>query len=142
MNDLKTAQACAAKMYANDRASQALGIEIEIPEPGSAVATMTVREDMVNGFDMCHGGLIFTLADTAFAFACNAYNDLTVAGAGTIDFLRSAFLGDELKAVALEEHRGKRGGVYAVEVVNQRAQFVALFRGRAISRGEALIGED
>jgi acyl-CoA thioesterase len=117
MNDLKTARACAAKMYANDRASQALGIEIEIPEPGSAVATMTVREDMVNGFDMCHGGLIFTLADTAFAFACNAYNDLTVAGAGTIDFLRSAFLGDELKAVALEEHRGKRGGVYAVEVV-------------------------
>jgi acyl-CoA thioesterase len=142
MNDLKTARACAAKMYANDKASQALGIEIEIPEPGSAVATMTVREDMVNGFDMCHGGLIFTLADTAFAFACNAYNDLTVAGAGTIDFLRSAFLGDELKAVALEEHRGKRGGVYAVEVVNQRAQFVALFRGRAISRGEALIGED
>lgn len=142
MNDLKTARACAAKMYANDRASQALGIEIEIPEPGSAVATMTVREDMVNGFDMCHGGLIFMLADTAFAFACNAYNDLTVAGAGTIDFLRSAFLGDELKAVALEEHRGKRGGVYAVEVVNQRAQFVALFRGRAISRGEALIGED
>ena len=142
MNDLKTARACAAKMYANDKASQALGIEIEIPEPGSAVATMTVREDMVNGFDMCHGGLIFTLADTAFAFACNAYNDLTVAGAGTIDFLRSAYLGDELKAVALEEHRGKRGGVYAVEVVNQRAQFVALFRGRAISRGEALIGED
>ena len=142
MNDLKTARACAAKMYANDRASQALGIEIEIPEPGSAVATMTVREDMVNGFDMCHGGLIFTLADTAFAFACNAYNDLTVAGAGTIDFLRSAYLGDELKAVALEEHRGTRGGVYAVEVVNQRAQFVALFRGRAISRGEALIGED
>ena len=142
MNDLKTARACAAKMYANDRASQALGIEIEIPEPGSAVATMTVRENMVNGFDMCHGGLIFTLADTAFAFACNAYNDLTVAGAGTIDFLRSAYLGDELKAVALEEHRGTRGGVYAVEVVNQRAQFVALFRGRAISRGEALIGED
>ena len=142
MNDLKTARACAAKMYANDRASHALGIEIEIPEPGSAVATMTVREDMVNGFDMCHGGLIFTLADTAFAFACNAYNDLTVAGAGTIDFLRSAYLGDELKAVALEEHRGRRGGVYAVEVVNQRAQFVALFRGRAISRGEALIGED
>ena len=142
MNELKTARACAAKMYANDRAAQALGIEIEIPETGSAVATMTVREDMLNGFDLCHGGLVFTLADTAFAYACNAYNDLTVAGAGTVDFLRSAYLGDELKAVALEEHRGKRGGVYAVEVVNQRAEFVALFRGRAISRGEALIGED
>jgi acyl-CoA thioesterase len=142
MNDLKTARACAAKMYANDRASQALGIEIEIPEVGSAVATMTVGEEMVNGFDLCHGGLVFTLADTAFAYACNAYNDVTVAGAGTIDFLRTAFLGDELKAVALEEHRGKRGGVYAVEVVNQHAEFVALFRGRAISRGQALIGDD
>jgi acyl-CoA thioesterase len=142
MNDLKTARACAAKLYANDRASQALGIEIEIPETGAAAATMTVREDMVNGFDLCHGGLIFTLADTAFAYACNAYNDITVAGAGTVDFLRPAFLGDELKAVALEEHRGKRGGVYAVEVVNQQGEFVALFRGRAISRGEALIGDD
>ena len=142
MNDLKTARACAAKMYAKDRATQALGIEIEIPESGSAVATMTVREDMLNGFDLCHGGLIFTLADTAFAYACNAYNDLTVAGAGTVDFLRSAYLGDELKAVALEEHRGKRGGVYAVEVINQRAEFVALFRGRAISRGEALFGDE
>jgi acyl-CoA thioesterase len=142
MNELKTARACAAKLFSNDKASQALGIAIEIPETGSAVATMSVREDMVNGFDRCHGGLVFTLADTAFAYACNAYNDVTVAGAGTIDFLRPAFLGDELKAVALEEHRGKRGGVYAVEVVNQHAEFVALFRGRAICRGQALIGSD
>lgn len=139
MNELELARACAEKMYADDNASRALGIEIEIPEPGSAVATMTVREDMVNGLDICHGGLVFTLADTAFAFACNAYNDVTVAGAGSIDFLRPVFLGDELKAVALEEHRGRRGGVYAVEVVNQQRQFVALFRGRAISRGEKLL---
>jgi len=141
MEDLERARACAQRMYEKDRASQALGIEIEVPEPGSAVATMQVREDMVNGFDMCHGGLIFTLADTAFAFACNAYNDITVAGAATIDFLRPVMLGDVLKAVALEEHRGRRGGVYAVEVVNQRNQFVALFRGRSIRRGEALIDE-
>ncbi len=133
------ARACADKMYAADKASQALGIEIEIPEPGSAIATMRVRDDMVNGFDICHGGLVFTLADTAFAFACNAYNDLTVAGAGTIDFLRPVFLGDELRAVALEEHRGRRGGVYAVEVVNQQGEFVALFRGRAISRGQPIL---
>lgn len=139
MNDLETARACADKMYAADKASQALGIEIEIPEPGSAIATMRVRDDMVNGFDICHGGLVFTLADTAFAFACNAYNDLTVAGAGTIDFLRPVFLGDELRAVALEEHRGRRGGVYAVEVVNQQGEFVALFRGRAISRGQPIL---
>jgi acyl-CoA thioesterase len=77
MDELERAQACADRMYSEDKASQALGIEIEIPEPGSAVAKMTVREDMVNGFDICHGGLVFTLADTAFAFACNAYNDLT-----------------------------------------------------------------
>ena len=139
MNELELARACAEKMYADDHASRALGIEIEIPEPGSAVATMTVRKDMVNGFDICHGGLVFTLADTAFAFACNAYDDVTVAGAGSIDFLRPVFLGDELKAVALEEHRGRRGGVYAVEVVNQQSEFVALFRGRAIRRGEKLL---
>ena len=78
-DDLERARACANRMYENDKASQALGIEIEIPETGSAVATMTVREDMANGFDLCHGGLIFTLADTAFAFACNAYDDVTVA---------------------------------------------------------------
>ena len=139
MNELELARACADKMYANDDASRGLGIEIEIPEPGTAVAAMTVQKSMVNGFDICHGGYVFTLADTAFAFACNAYDDVTVAGAASIDFLRPVFLGDEVKAVALEEHRGRRGGVYAVEVVNQHGEFVALFRGRAISRGEKLL---
>ena len=139
MEALELARACADRMYANDTASKALGIEIEIPEVGSAVATMRIREDMTNGFDMCHGGLIFTLADSAFAFACNAYDDVTVAGSGTVEFLRPAFEGDELRAVALEEHRGKRSGVYAVEVVNQRDEFVALFRGRAVARGQSLL---
>lgn len=138
-DDLERARACADRMYRNDKASRALGIRIEIPEPGSAVASMTVREDMANGFDICHGGLIFALADTAFAFACNAYDDVTVAGSGTVEFLRPAFVGDELRAVALEEHRGKRSGVYAVEVVNQRDEFVALFRGRAVARGQSLL---
>jgi len=139
MEALELARACADRMYANDTASKALGIEIEIPEVGSAVATMRIREEMTNGFDICHGGLIFTLADTAFAFACNAYDDVTVAGSGTVEFLRPAFAGDELTAVALEEHRGKRSGVYAVEVVNQRSEFVALFRGRAVARGQSLL---
>ncbi len=139
MDDLERAQTCADRMYANDTASRALGIEIEIPETGSAIATMTVRPDMTNGFDLCHGGLIFTLADTAFAFACNAYDDVTVAGSGTVEFLRPAFEGDVLRAVALEEHRGKRSGVYAVEVINQRDEFVALFRGRAVARGQSLL---
>ena len=139
MEALELARACADRMYASDTASKALGIEIEIPEVGSAVATMRVRKDMTNGFDLCHGGLIFALADTAFAFACNAYDDVTVAGSGTVEFLRPAFEGDELRAVALEEHRGKRSGVYAVEVVNQRDEFVALFRGRAVARGQSLL---
>lgn len=139
MDALELARTCADRMYANDTASKALGIEIEIPEVGTAVATMRIREDMTNGFDICHGGLIFTLADTAFAFACNAYDDVTVAGSGTVEFLRPAFEGDELRAVALEEHRGKRSGVYGVEVVNQREEFVALFRGRAVARGQPLL---
>lgn len=139
MDKLERARACANRMYAGDKASQALGIEIEIPESGSAIATMRVREDMVNGFNICHGGLVFTLADTAFAFACNAYDDLTVAGSGMIEFLRPVYLDDVLRAVALEEHRGQRSGLYAVEVVNQHDEFVALFRGRSVSRGESVL---
>ena len=138
-DELQRARACADAMYANDKASQALGIEIEIPEPGSAIATMTVRDDMTNGFDICHGGLIFTLADTAFAFACNAYDDVTVAGSCTVEFIRPVFKDDELRAVALEEHRGRKSGIYAVEVLNQNDDFVALFRGRAVARGQALL---
>jgi acyl-CoA thioesterase len=112
MDDLERARACADRMYANDTASKALGIEIEIPEAG-----------------------------TAFAFACNAYDDVTVAGSGTIEFLRPVFLGDELRAVALEEHRGQRSGLYAVEVVNQDNECVALFRGRSVARGQPLLGD-
>ncbi len=138
-DDLERARACADAMYANDKASQALGIEIEIPEPGSAIATMTVRDDMTNGFDICHGGLIFTLADTAFAFACNAYDDVTVAGSGTVEFIRPVYKDDRLRAVALEEHRGRKSGIYAVEVLNQNDDFVALFRGRAVARGQRLL---
>jgi acyl-CoA thioesterase len=141
MNDLQRAQLCADKMYASDRASKALGIEIEIPEAGSAVATMYVRDDMVNGFDICHGGLVFTLADTAFAFACNAYDELTVAGSGSIEFLRPSVRGDQLRAVATEEHRGRKSGIYKVEVKNQDDKVVALFQGRSVSRGETILAD-
>ena len=141
MNDLERARACAEKMYAGDSASKALGIKIEIPEPGSAVATMHINEDMVNGFDICHGGLVFALADTAFAFACNAYDNLSVAGSGTIEFLRPVNLSDDLRALALEEHRGRRNGLYAVEVLNQHNEFVALFRGRSVSRGQRILDD-
>ena len=126
-------------MYDNDAASRALGISVEIPDVGEAVARMVVREDMVNGFDVCHGGLIFTLADTAFAFACNAYDDLTVAAAASIEFLRPALLGDELAASATERHRGKRSGIYDIEVVNGQGDRVALFRGRSATRRQKII---
>lgn len=139
MNELARARACAATMFDQDLASQALGIEIEIPRAGAAIATMLVRDDMVNGFDICHGGLVFTLADTAFAFACNAYDNLTVAGGGDIEFLCPARRGDRLRAEATEEYRGRRRGNYRVTVSNQDEQLVALFHGRSVSRGERVL---
>ncbi len=142
MNKLERARICAEKMFASDRASQLLGIEIVIPDVGASIASMRVRDDMLNGFDICHGGIVFSLADTAFAFACNAYDDVTVAAAGSIEFLRPARSGDELRAVALEEHRGRRTGLYTVEVFNQDEQRVAVFRGRSVSRGETLLSND
>jgi acyl-CoA thioesterase len=139
MGATETAKCCAEAMYANDAASKALGIHVDIPGAGRAIARMTVREDMVNGFDVCHGGLLFTLADTAFAFACNGYDDVAFAAAASIDFLRPARLGDELKATAREDYRGTKSGFYTVEVCNQCDEIIAVFRGRSASTGEALL---
>ena len=125
------ADASARAMYAEDGASQALGMRVLEVRPGCARLAMKVREDMVNGHQLCHGGLIFTLADSAFAFACNTYDLVTVAAAGTIEFLLSARLGDELTATAEERSRSKRTGVYDVTVRNQQGECVALFRGRS-----------
>ena len=100
---------------------------------------MRVRDDMTNGFDICHGGLIFTLADTAFAFACNAYDNLTVAGSASIEFLRPAMLGDRLEAVAREDYRGEKTGFYTIQVTNQDNEVVAMFRGRSSSRNEPIL---
>ena len=111
----------------------------ELQRARACAATMRVREDMVNGFNICHGGLVFALADTAFAFACNAYDDLTVAASGTIEFLHPAHLGDELRAVASENYRGRRRGIYTAEIFNQEDELVALFRGRSASRGKRLL---
>ena len=139
MDSTDIARRCANVMSANDAASKALGIRVEIPAAGEAVACMTVRDDMVNGFDVCHGGLLFTLADTAFAFACNAYDNLTFAAAANIEFIRPALLGDELRALAREDYRGSKRGLYTVELRNQREEVVALFHGRSASRGERLL---
>jgi acyl-CoA thioesterase len=133
------ARACADTMYANDRASAALGMTIVEVTEGRAELTMAVREDMVNGHDICHGGLIFTLADSAFAFACNSQNLNTVAAGARIEFLAPGKLGDQLTAVALQVSQGGRTGVYDVVVSNQDNRNVALFRGNSHRIGGALV---
>lgn len=118
-------------MFANDRASKALGMRIVEVGPGRAVLEMEVRDSMVNGHDLCHGGLIATLADSAFAFACNSYNELTVASGFSIDILAPGKLGDVLTARCTEVSKSGRTGVYDAVVTNQRGERVAIFRGRS-----------
>lgn len=130
-DQLELARACADHMFAADPASQNLGIEIHIPAAGHATAKMAVTPAMSNGHDVCHGGYIFTLADTAFAFACNAYNQVSVAAGASIEYLAPARVGDQLTASAVERHRGRRSGTYDVEVHDQQQRLVAVFRGRA-----------
>jgi acyl-CoA thioesterase len=125
------AERVAAAMYARDTASKALGMKIANVSPGYAELTMPVRGDMLNGHAICHGGLIFTLADSAFAFACNSYNFNTVASGCGIDFVAPAREGDLLTARARERALAGRTGVYDVEVANQRGEIVALFRGKS-----------
>jgi len=127
----RLAERAAGALYAQDKASQALGMQLVEAAPGRARVSMRVRADMVNGHEICHGGLVFALADSAFAFACNSYNDATVAASGTIDFLAPARSGDELTAEARELWRTRRNGIYEITVVNQRGERVALFRGRS-----------
>jgi acyl-CoA thioesterase len=125
------AERAVAALYARDRATQALGVRIVGVRPGWVRLTMTVRADMVNGHGLCHGGLVFALGDSAFAFACNSYNESTVAAAAGIDFLAGARQGDELTAEAAELWRTRRNGLYEITVTNQRGERVALFRGRS-----------
>lgn len=139
MSKRDTARQCADAMMRNDRASRALGIRVEIPEAGTATATMAVRGDMINGFGVMHGGLIFALADTAFAFACNAYDRQCVAASAQIEFLRPALEGDVLTATAGEDYRGRRNGYYTIGVRNQDDELVALFRGRCVSNEQSLL---
>lgn len=109
--------------------------------PGRAVATMTVRADMLNGFAICHGGLIATLADSAFAFACNSRNALTVASGFGIDILKSAKLNDVLTATAEETSLAGRTGLYDIAVRNQHGELIAMFRGRSHRLGERKVFE-
>jgi acyl-CoA thioesterase len=139
MDELELARLCADTMWKDDKASQALGMEMEVTGVGTASVRMTIRDDMVNGLDVCHGGLVFALADSAFAFACNAYNVQTFAASCQVEFLRPALLGDALHATASEDHRGRRSGYYTVKIHNQRNELVALFRGRAANNKKPLL---
>ncbi len=118
-------------MFDKDVASRHLGMEITHIAPGEATLTMTVREEMLNGHGICHGGYMFLLADSAFAFACNSYNQSTVAAHADISFLRAVSRGDVLTARAFEVHREGRNGVYDIEVTDQDGVKVAVFRGKS-----------
>src|SRR6059058_1426752 len=126
-------------MYADDVASQSLGISISDVAPGTAIATMPVRDDMLNGHGICHGGYVFTLADTAFAFACNTYDDVTVAAGADVAFLAPVHAGTELVATAVERARRGRSGLYDVTVSTSNGDVVAEFRGRSRSLGRPLL---
>lgn len=133
--DTAAAQALAEQvrdaMWEGDHATKMLGMRIVAVGPGTATIAMTVRQDMLNGHAICHGGMVFTLADTAFAYACNAQGKVTVAAQAGIEFLLASREGDVLTATAQELTRSKRTGVYDVSVHNQRGELVALFRGRS-----------
>jgi acyl-CoA thioesterase len=125
------AERTARELYGPDQASQMLGMRITAIAPGECTMTMTVRADMSNGHAICHGGLIFALADSAFAFACNSDGHVTVAASASIDFLAPARRGDLLTAVAREVWRRGRGGIFEAVVTNQSGARIALFRGRS-----------
>jgi acyl-CoA thioesterase len=124
------ARACAEAMWKEDDASKGLGMEIVDIRPGRATLAMVVRPEMVNGQRIAHGGFIFTLADSAFAYACNSHNDRTVAAQGNITFLRPGKLGDRLVATAREVSRSGRSGIYDVRVTAGDA-VIAEFRGHS-----------
>lgn len=129
--DADIARRAAEAMWAEDTASQALGMRIESVAPGRAVLTMPIRSDMVNGLGVAHGGFVFLLADSTFAFACNSRNQRTVAAGAEIHFVAPAFEGDLLTATGEEVHRAGRSGIYDIEVRNQHGERIAVFRGRS-----------
>jgi acyl-CoA thioesterase len=135
------AELTAKTMYDSDAASQALGARVVSVGPGEASMSMTVRADMLNGHKTCHGGFIFALADSTFAFACNSRNAVTVAAGCTIDYLAPGFEGDVLTASATEYSLAGRTGVYDVQVTNQDGKRIAIFRGRSYRIKGQVVGD-
>ena len=140
MSPQQIAEATRDAMWKDDHASKALGMQVLAVGPGTATVCMTVRQDMLNGHAICHGGLITTLADSAFAFACNAHNEVTVASGFDVNLMAAARLGDVLTAQAKEISKAGRTGVYDIAVSNQQGLQVAAFRGRSYSiKGKAVV---
>ncbi|MBS0445550.1 MAG: hydroxyphenylacetyl-CoA thioesterase PaaI [Proteobacteria bacterium] len=136
------AEQVAERMLADDRATRMMGMHLVSVGPGAARMQMTIREDMLNGHDICHGGLIATLADSAFAFACNSYNEITVASGFAVELLKPGRAGDMLTAICTEVSKSGRTGVYDTEVTNQRGERVAMFRGRSYTmKGKPVLGD-
>ena len=133
------AQACAATLFENDHASRDLGMNIVAVSRDRVVLRMKVREEMLNGHGICHGGFVFALADSAFAFACNSHNVNTLAAGARIEFLAPARLHDQLTAVAELVQQGGRTGIYDVTVTNQKDERLALFRGNSYRIGGAIV---
>ena len=133
MTPQQTAELVRDGMFARDRAAQSLAMRITHIAPGEATIEMAVRDDMLNGFDTCHGGFITTLGDTAFAYACNTRNELTVASGLSVDFVAPGRPGDVLVAEAKELSQAGRTGVYDVTIRNRQGQLIALFRGKSYS---------
>ena len=132
MDETALAQQVGQVMLANDRATrETVGMDLISCEPGRARMRMVVQDKHLNGHQTCHGGFIFTLADSTFAFACNSHNHNAVAAACSIEFLKPAHLGDELRTEGVEQVLSGRHGIYDVKVTNQRGETVALCRGKS-----------
>lgn len=137
------AQRVGESMFAQDRASREfMQMELLSCEPGRALMRMTVREPMLNGHKICHGGLIFTLADSTFAFACNSYNVVAVAAGCSIEFLKPAHLNDVLTCEGVEQTLSGRHGIYDMRVSNQHGEVIALFRGKSAQIKGTVIPEN
>ena len=141
LSDQDRAERSASLMFTNDIASKQLGMVLDAVGPGFARLRMRVTKHMLNGHSTCHGGYLFTLGDSSFAFACNSFNLVAVASSASIEFLAPAHLDDELTASANVQSQGRRTGLYDVIITNQKGERIALFRGRSHRIGKQLFDE-
>lgn len=139
MTPEQLATACVRHMLDHDPASRNLGLEIVSVAPGHVALRMHVTTDMTNGFDVCHGGLLFALADSTLAFAANTYDEVAMVSSADVEFLRTATRGEVLTASAVERNRGRRNSLYDVTITNAAGETLALVRGRCTRLGRTLL---